>query len=123
MVGSNGERMLSLTLPHVEAWNTWYRHYGNEPEGFAELNATVSAAAERAGRPPDEVERSACVLVEVEPGAVERPLDTDVRAVALARLPAHLDALGQAGANEAILVLRPITEASIRAVAELLSSR
>src|SRR5207247_10078135 len=24
MVGSNGERMLAASLPHVERWNTWY---------------------------------------------------------------------------------------------------
>ena len=24
MIGSNGPRMLSIALPHVDAWNTWY---------------------------------------------------------------------------------------------------
>src|SRR6266536_748398 len=29
MVGSNGRRMLAITLPYVDAWNTWYDAYGN----------------------------------------------------------------------------------------------
>src|SRR5215213_9842848 len=45
MVGSNGPRMLGLTLPHADAWNTWWEDYGNSAEGFAELNARISAAA------------------------------------------------------------------------------
>jgi len=113
MIGANAPRMLSIALPHVDAWNTWYTHYGNTPEGFARHNAEITNAAERAGRDPAQIERSACVLVEVEP-AGERP--RDVEAVAADRLAAHLRALGQAGADEAILVLDPITESSIRSL-------
>jgi len=115
MIGANKPRMLAITLPHVDAWNTWFTHYGNNADGFAEHNAYVSEAAERAGRDPAAIERSACVLVEVEPGRGERP--RDVPAVPADALRAHLDALAQAGADEAILVLDPITEGSIRAVA------
>ena len=50
MIGSNGERMLSITLPHVDRWNTWYAGYGNTAEGFAELNATDHGRG-RARRP------------------------------------------------------------------------
>jgi len=111
MIGANQPRMLSLTLPHVDAWNTWYSRYGNTVEGFAAHNAEVSQAAERAGRDPREIERSACVLVEVE-RAGERP--RDVEPVPAAGLKPHLDALADAGADEAILVLDPITEAAVR---------
>jgi probable F420-dependent oxidoreductase len=114
MIGANAPRMLSITLPHVDAWNTWFTHYGNTAEGFAQHNAQVSAAAEQAGRDPSELERSACVLVEVD-GAGERP--RDVEAVTADRLSEHLRALADAGADEAILVLDPITERSIRALA------
>jgi probable F420-dependent oxidoreductase len=115
MVGANAPRMLSITLPHVDAWNTWYTHYENTAEGFARHNAEISAAAELAGRDPAEIERSACVLVEVD-GAGERP--RDVEAVPAGELAEHLGALADAGADEAILVLDPITEASIRMVAQ-----
>jgi hypothetical protein len=115
MVGANAPRMLSITLPHVEVWNTWFTPYGNTVDGFAAHNAKISEAAERAGRDPAEIERSACVLVEVDGGSSERP--RDVPAVPASGLAHHLRALQQAGADEAILVLDPITEASIRAVA------
>jgi len=118
MIGSNGERMLSTALPHVDWWNTWYEGYGNTVEGFAELNGRITAAAERAGRDPAGVRRSAAVLVELEPDAVRRPhSDVDVAPVTPGGLPQHLRDLEAAGADEAILILRPITEASIRAIA------
>jgi probable F420-dependent oxidoreductase len=122
MVGSNGERMLGITLPFVDAWNTWYVRYRNTPAGFTELNRYVSEAAERAGRDPAEIERSACVLVELDPAAVTRPRsDEGVSAVPADRLAAHLEALAGAGADEAILVVRPITEESIRTLGRLLA--
>ena len=121
MIGSNGERMLQIALPHVDWWNTWYAGYGNTVEGFAELNARISAAAERAGRDPAEIARSTAVLVELDPDAVTRPhSDRDVRPVTPDGLRGHLRGLEQAGADEAILILRPITEGSIRAVAQSL---
>jgi alkanesulfonate monooxygenase SsuD/methylene tetrahydromethanopterin reductase-like flavin-dependent oxidoreductase (luciferase family) len=113
MVGANGPRMLALTLPHVDAWNTWFTHYGNTPEGFARASAEVTRAAELAGRDPSTLERSACVLVGVDDSA-ERP--RDVEAVPAHELEGHLRELAEAGADEAILVLDPITEASIRTV-------
>ena len=116
MIGANAPRMLSIALPHVDAWNTWFTPYGNTAEGFAQHNAELSTAAERAGRDPAEIERSACVLVEVN-GAGERP--RDVEAVPAAQLAGHLRALADAGADEAILVLDPITESSIRTIAQL----
>ena len=116
MVGSNGPRMLSIALPHAQAWNTWWDDYDNDPEKFAELNERISQAARDAGRDPAEIERSACVLVQAEPDATERPSRRPVPPVPLERLPDHLQALAAAGADEAILVLNPITEASIRAV-------
>jgi alkanesulfonate monooxygenase SsuD/methylene tetrahydromethanopterin reductase-like flavin-dependent oxidoreductase (luciferase family) len=43
MIGSNGPRMLSIALRESAAWNTWYASYGNTPEGFAALNAEITA--------------------------------------------------------------------------------
>jgi alkanesulfonate monooxygenase SsuD/methylene tetrahydromethanopterin reductase-like flavin-dependent oxidoreductase (luciferase family) len=117
MIGANAPRMLSIALPHVDAWNTWFTPYGNTAEGFAEHNAEISVAAERAGRDPSSVERSACVLVDAGVGG-ERP--RDVEAVPVGRLAPHLRALREAGADEAILVLDPITADSVRLVGESL---
>src|SRR5581483_7940704 len=76
-IGANKPRMLSIALPHVDAWNTWFTHYGNTAEGFAEHNAYVSEQAERAGRDPATLERSACILVAVEGGGGERTSDVE----------------------------------------------
>jgi probable F420-dependent oxidoreductase len=118
MIGSNGPRMLSIALPHADWWNTWYADYGNTPEGFAALNATISEAAERAGRDPAEIARSACAHVLVDAANPERPLE--VPPVALADIRGHVDALGEAGADEVILVAGPITERSVRALGDAL---
>jgi alkanesulfonate monooxygenase SsuD/methylene tetrahydromethanopterin reductase-like flavin-dependent oxidoreductase (luciferase family) len=111
MVGTSGPRMLEITLPHVGTWNAWYSWYGNSAAGFAALGAGVSTA----------VRRSACVLVAVDGGAGERPLEADAPPVAPEDLAAHLRDLAGAGADEAILVLDPITEESIRTVATALA--
>jgi probable F420-dependent oxidoreductase len=122
MIGSNGERMLAATLPYADNWNTWYAGYGNTVEGFAELNDRINVAADRAGRDPGQIERSACVLVELDSEAVRRPqTDEGLEPVTPDGLVAHLAALDDAGADEAILVVRPITEASIRVLGPLLS--
>ena len=121
MVGSNGARMLAITLPRVDAWNTWWADYGNSPGGFAELNARISAAAESAGRDPQTLTRSACVLVRAGEEPPERRPDPAAPAVAADDLPSHLRALAAAGADEAILVLDPIREESIRAVGDRLA--
>jgi probable F420-dependent oxidoreductase len=120
MVGANRPRMLAITLPHVDAWNTWFTHYGNTPDGFARHNAEISEAAERAGRDPAAVERSACVLVAVDGGAGERV--RDVEPVPADELRTHLEALAEAGADEAILVLDPISEPSVRSLRTALPS-
>jgi alkanesulfonate monooxygenase SsuD/methylene tetrahydromethanopterin reductase-like flavin-dependent oxidoreductase (luciferase family) len=124
MIGSNGERMLSIALPHVDWWNTWYAGYGNTIEGFEALNSRITAAVARAGRDPEDVRRSAAVLVELEPDAVRRPSsDEGMTPVGPDGLAEYLAGLEAAGADEAILILRPITEDSIRAVAARLPAR
>jgi alkanesulfonate monooxygenase SsuD/methylene tetrahydromethanopterin reductase-like flavin-dependent oxidoreductase (luciferase family) len=123
MIGSNGPRMLGIALPHVDAWNTWYDGYGNRAEGFGALDDRVSAAARDAGRRPEEIARSACVLVRLDGGAGERADDPAAPALegSPERMAAELRALAQAGADEAILVADPITERSIRVLAEVVA--
>jgi probable F420-dependent oxidoreductase len=122
MIGSAGARVLAATLPHVQAWNTWYDLYGNTPEGFAILNDRVTSAAERAGRPPREVDRSACVLVLLDRASRERPLERGTPPLegSAARMAAGLAELAQAGADEAIIVASPISERSVRRLGEAL---
>lgn len=116
MVGSSGPRVLTAALPHVETWNVWYDLYGNSPEGFAARSAEVDAICRQVGREPREVERSACVLVAFGKGG-ERPHNAPpVQPVDLA---SHLKELADAGADEAILIVDPISERSVRDLAKV----
>jgi alkanesulfonate monooxygenase SsuD/methylene tetrahydromethanopterin reductase-like flavin-dependent oxidoreductase (luciferase family) len=111
MIGSNGRRTLGFTLPHVQAWNTWWDDYHNQPEGLAKLIAEIGV--------PDTVARSACMLVQLDGQPVERrPEGMD--AVEQSRFAEHITELGEAGADEVIVVASPITERSIRTLGDLL---
>jgi probable F420-dependent oxidoreductase len=121
MVGSTGERVLALTLPHVDAWNTWFDAYRNTPEGFAELNATVTRAAAAAHRDPASIRRSACALVVLDPDARERATE-GVRSISGEPevIAAALRSLAEAGADEIVLVMDPCTRGSIEVLAAAL---
>jgi alkanesulfonate monooxygenase SsuD/methylene tetrahydromethanopterin reductase-like flavin-dependent oxidoreductase (luciferase family) len=122
MVGGDGPRLLAATLPHVDWWNTWFDRFGNRAEGFAVMNRRIDEACERCGRDPAEVRRSACLLVEVDGGAGERRTQPGAPPVPAEELAAELEGLAQAGADEAILVLDPITEPALRSIRTALPS-
>jgi probable F420-dependent oxidoreductase len=119
MVGSTGDRVLRATLPHVDAWNTWWDAFGNRAEDFAKVNERISELAREVGRAPEEVERSACALVVLDRSAGERQVPDGVTPLegSTERIGQGLRELADAGADEAILVLSPITERSIRELA------
>ncbi|HEX6844373.1 MAG TPA: LLM class flavin-dependent oxidoreductase [Actinomycetota bacterium] len=119
MVGSTGPRVLRATLPHVDAWNTWFDWFGNAPDGFATRRGAVDDACAEVGRDPATLTRSACLLVRVGAGAGERPDDPTAPAVPAEALPDTLAAMRAAGADEVILVVDPITEDSIRRLGEV----
>ncbi len=122
MVGSNGPRVLAATLPWVDAWNTWFDLYGNTAEGFAAESARIDAACREAGRDPAEVERSACVFVRLDRTTEERQPDDEVTPIegSPGEIAAALRDVADAGADEAILVVDPITEPSIRTLGGVL---
>ena len=124
MIGSNGPRMLAATLPHVDAWNTWYEDYGNSPDAFATLNERISEAARDAGREPGDIERSACALVAVDGSSGERPSTPDAPPPVTGspdRIASALRELHDAGADEIILVVDPITETAIRRLGDVVA--
>ena len=120
MVGSMGERMLAITLPHVDAWNAWGPWFGNTVEGYRQLHAKIDAACREAGRDPATLERTVALVVAL-PGALGRgssvsdeafepiPGDAD-------HLAATLRAFADAGVGHVQLVLDPITVDSIAAL-------
>jgi alkanesulfonate monooxygenase SsuD/methylene tetrahydromethanopterin reductase-like flavin-dependent oxidoreductase (luciferase family) len=111
MIGSNGKRMLSIALPHVQAWNTWWDDYYNDPEGLAKLITDIGI--------PKTVTRSACMLVQLDGLPVERRPE-GMKAVEQSRFAEHIRELGEAGADEVIVVASPITERAIRTLGRLL---
>lgn len=123
MIGSTGERVLRLALPHVAAWNIWYAWFGNTPDGFARENERVSRLLQDAGREPSDVLRSATVFVTLERGRRDRPHTDEVPPLAgsPAAIARGLAELAAAGVDEAILVVSPITEPAIRALGDVLA--
>ena len=120
MVGSTGQRVLAATLPHVDVWNTWYDWFGNTAAGFADKSREIDDACQRAGRDPATLERSACVLVRLADTA-ERPDEPGVTPLTGSpdEIGDGLGAIAEAGADELILVLDPITKSSIRSLGDV----
>ena len=124
MVGSTGERVLRAALAHADAWNIWYDWYGNTPEGFARENERVSQFVREAGREPSDVVRTATVFTAFDDGLRDRPHTRDV--TALTGSPVTIaDGLAEfaaAGLQEAILVVSPITEHTIRTLGDTVTA-
>ena len=90
---------------------------GNErrPPPVHEVEAVARRRPRALGEAcPGEVERSACLLVTVDPSSQERPPLPDAPTLPVEHLSDALRTLAEGGADEAILVASPITEASIR---------
>ena len=125
LVGSTGPRMLEITLPHVDAWNVWWSHYGNTAAGFAETKARVDRACVLAGRRPDEVEATAAVLVRLAGGAGRVMGDVKGQGILPvqgepAAIADQLAGFTSAGARHLQLVVDPITLDSIESLGEVL---
>lgn len=125
MVGSIGERMLRLTLPYVDAWNGWWSWFRNRPEDLAALVRRVDGLCHQVGRDPADVARTAAVLVQME-GGVGRVMGDEAghgvepisgSADEIAR---SLLRFGEAGVSHLVLVVDPITPASIEALGPVL---
>lgn len=120
MVGSVGPRMLSITLPHVAAWNVWWDDYDNDPARFRHLVQRVDEACLAVGRDPSQVEATAALLLQfgrtpqrrVSSSAISGPPEWMAEAVV---------SLHRAGATHVQAVLDPITEATIEGLGEVVS--
>jgi probable F420-dependent oxidoreductase len=127
MIGSTSPRMLSITLPHVDAWNVWWADTANSPEGFAAQKAKVDEALAAAGRDPASVDATCAVYVQL-PGGTGRqmgdyaggPIVPPITGPAAA-IADQLRAFAAAGAAHVQLVVDPITRASIEALGDVLA--
>jgi alkanesulfonate monooxygenase SsuD/methylene tetrahydromethanopterin reductase-like flavin-dependent oxidoreductase (luciferase family) len=125
MVGSEGERMLSIALPHVQAWNAWFSWFDNDVARYRVLRDRIDAACRSAGRDPAEVARTVALYVAMpgaaggrgDPSAPETPpLSGEPE-----KLSATLGAFAAEGVSHVQLVLDPITPDSVAALAPTLA--
>lgn len=122
MLGSTSPRMMSIGLPHVDLWNTWWSDYANSPAEFAQLKARVDAATVAAGRVAGDVGATAAVYVQFPGGAGRVMGDSGYAASVVpvhgepAAIAEHLHAMAEAGAVHVQLVLDPITIETIAQV-------
>jgi len=126
MIGSQGPRMLSIALPHVQAWNAWFTWFGNTPDGYRALRREIDDACRAAGRDPATVERTLAVFVAF-PGAQGRQLgdlslpDVQPYPGEPQVLAAALRAFADEGVSHVQLVLDPINAETIAALASTLA--
>ncbi len=62
MIGSKGPRMLRITAPYVDAWNS---DWTSSPAAIPPLRAAVDATCRDVGRDPATLERTAGVLIDL----------------------------------------------------------
>ena len=119
LIGSSGDRMLRITAPHMDMWNSWFDDIGNSPDGVAPLRDKVDAAARVAGREPASIERTVAVLVSF-PGGTGRAFYEGGRMMGTSSAPDELSAelrrYAAQGIGHVQLVLDPITLESIEAL-------
>jgi alkanesulfonate monooxygenase SsuD/methylene tetrahydromethanopterin reductase-like flavin-dependent oxidoreductase (luciferase family) len=126
LIGSSGPRMLAATLPYAHAWNAWYADTGNRPDGVARLRDLVDDAARAAGRDPADIERTVAVQVRMPGGRGRVMGDTNPRQdVPPLEGPAEvvaeaLRAYAREGIGHVQLVVDPIDEATVAALAPVL---
>jgi alkanesulfonate monooxygenase SsuD/methylene tetrahydromethanopterin reductase-like flavin-dependent oxidoreductase (luciferase family) len=119
LLGSSGERMLSIAAPHIDAWNAWYADVGNTPDGIAPMAERVDAAARMAGREPSAIARTVAVLVRM-PGGTGRVMGDTSERMQVAPLEGPPEAIARglrayaaAGISEVQLVVDPITAEAV----------
>jgi len=126
MIGSSGPRMLAATVPYVASWNAWYADTANSPAGVPALREVVDKAARDAGRDPAAIERTVAVQVRMPAGTGRVMGDTSERMVVpplegtAEHMADELRAYAREGVGHVQLVVDPITEASVAALAPVL---
>jgi alkanesulfonate monooxygenase SsuD/methylene tetrahydromethanopterin reductase-like flavin-dependent oxidoreductase (luciferase family) len=118
MIGSNGEKMLRLTLPFVDQWNIWFADFGNTVEGLRPFMERIDRICAEVGRDPREIERTAALLVTAPGGSFRNTGAAGERSqTGITGTPAEIaDTLRSfytAGISHIQIVLDPITPASV----------
>lgn len=120
LIGSNGPRMLALTLPHVAAWNSWYSSFENDPAQVAALISKIDAACDAAGRSPEDVSKSVALYIGFE-GSPSRRTGGQPLTGSSEKIAEHLRTVAAAGVSHVQGVLDPITPASVEKLGEIVA--
>ena len=126
MIGSIGDRMLDITLPHVSAWNMWWSQYGNTAEGFAREKARVDVLIEATGRSCEDVAATAAVYVRLDGGTGRQmgDFDDEPQPEPITGTPIEiaeqLHGWKAAGCQHVQLCVDPITRATIEWLGDVL---
>lgn len=126
MVGSSGPRMLRITAPHIDMWNTWFVWFNNTVDGLAPLVAELEAACVDTGRDPATIQKTAAVYVQLSRGGGRiagsearpkaEPIAGDVSAIAEA-----LAGFALADIDHLQLVVDPIDAAAVEELGKVLA--
>jgi probable F420-dependent oxidoreductase len=121
LIASRRPRMLRLTARYADAWNTAW--FGAPDDRLQERFADLDRALEAEGRDPREVARTVGIF------AVDRRLPSENEGPAIPfgdsvdELTSALDAYEALGVEHLIVVLQPMTEASIERLAAAIRLR
>jgi alkanesulfonate monooxygenase SsuD/methylene tetrahydromethanopterin reductase-like flavin-dependent oxidoreductase (luciferase family) len=126
MIGSKGERMLRMTLPHVELWNAWLSGSRSHPDQVPPLRDLVDAACRDVGRDPATLQRSISIMVDQtgtrEIGPSMKPDSAEPLSGSPEEIAAGLRAFAAEGISHLQLYLVPNTLASIDRFAAVLAA-
>ena len=122
MIGSNGPRMLGITLPYVDSWNTWLCDDRSAPDEIPAMREKVDARCCEVGRDPATLGRSCSIAIDPTgkreiPGCIParaEPLTGSAEAVAEA-----IHAFADEGIDHIQIYMVPSTMQSIEWLAEL----
>lgn len=115
MIGSSGPRMLSITMPHVDAWNIWFDDFDNNPSELPARISEIDQAAAAAGRDGADIAKTAALLVQLSDSPERRNSRNPILGP-----DALVDALNEMqsiGIDHVQLVLDPITIETVHAAA------
>jgi probable F420-dependent oxidoreductase len=128
LIGSNGPRMLRITMPYANVWNSWYSDTENSPLGVARLRTIVDDACRDVGRDPAAVERTVAVQVRLTGGRgrfsgdPSRAQEITPVAGSASEIADGLAEYAREGIAHLQLVLDPISRASVEELRPVLAA-
>ena len=125
LIGSFGDRMLRITLPHVEYWNAWYADFRNDLPTLESLLAKVDSAAIDVGRDPSTIERTVSLLFGMTGTTGRAAADPGERAIqpivgSPEEMAETIRAYARLGISHIQLILDPITIEAVEEFAPVL---